>query len=229
MNEAKSPGFRRELNVEQKRLAWSSWPMIAAYIVVSTVAYAYLDLYAYESHALYGLVGVLMWGAGYFLFLTVMQRGGYLATGKKTGIGTYFALSVGISIFVGLALVFLILPGLYLLMRWLPAYSRALVTNDGVGNSMRWAWASTELFEQDLAIAMIGPTLCFAMTFGSWLIYAQYYEFIGWTGFGLASLVWNGSSAIALAWFTVLGVAAFGVLSARAQGSAPSDESDKTA
>lgn len=200
---------------EQKRLARAGWAYIAAYLIVCTGPYIYLDLYAYEKDGLYALLGLLSWALGYILFVGLMKKGGYLAGGKKTGIGTYFVLGVAIGIPVVLALVVFVLPGLYLLMRWLPAYSRALVTSDGFGNAMRWSWQNTEPFQKPLSLAMIAPLSGYGVSMGMWLGYDFFYDHFDWTAYVVAAVVWNGAMALGIAWLTTFGIAAFGMLTAQ--------------
>ncbi len=162
--------FLASLLSEQVRLARAGWIYVVVYLVATTAPFIYLDLYAFDDDGLYGLLSFLSWGFGYLLFVALMQKGGHLTEGKQTGIGTYFAVGIAVGIPVVLALIVLILPGLYLLMRWLPAYARALLTLDGVGNSMRWSWNQTEPFQRQLSVAMIGPVLCYVASLGiAWL------------------------------------------------------------
>ncbi len=200
------------LSSEQLRLLNASRLSILGYIILVTGAYWCLDMYAWESDRIYVLLGFLVWGLGYFLFLSIMQRGGYLVDGKATGIGTYFALSVAIGVPVAFGLIVLVVPGLYLLMRWLPAYSRALVTFDGVGNSMRWSWAQTEKMTKVLALATIGPVVCFGVSLGLGYAYEYLYEYFDWTEYGVASLAWNLAASMGTAWLTIVGVAAYGLI-----------------
>ena len=193
----------------QRALVRANFVWIVAYVVVTTAPYVYLDIYAPEQDALLGLLGFVGWGLGYLLFVKLMKAGGHLKSGMRSGIGTYFVLGFAIGMFVGLALIVLIVPGLYLLMRWLPAYSRALVSDDGVGNSMRWAWRMTEPIQRSLVVAMIGPVACFAASVGMSVVYITNYEWFDWTSFTLASIFWNGALAVSMSWLIVLGVAVF--------------------
>jgi hypothetical protein len=200
--------FYRELLAEQRALARKAPGFLLAYVVIATAIYVLLDVYAYEQGGLYGLAGMLVWGLGYVLFAGLMQNGGLTAGGVKTGIGTYFALGLAVSLFVGIGLVLLVLPGLYLLMRWLPAYSRALVSLDGVGNAMRWSWERTEPWQRPLSLGMLAPVLVIASSLVPDLVFATV-EDIGWTGYTLLSIAWNGAVSIGLAWLSVFGVAAY--------------------
>ena len=200
--------FLRDLNREQKRLVVNAWPYILGYMVLDSAPITYLDIYYYDQDVAYAWAGFLSWGMGYFLLLLVMQQGGLFSKGKISGIGTYFALGLATGILVVLALVVLIIPGLYLLMRWLPVYARALTSFDEIGNTMRWSWDATERFQKPLGIAMIGPVLCYAISAGSLYLY----DGSSWTAYIISSIAANLAISLARAWLTVLGVAAFATL-----------------
>jgi uncharacterized membrane protein (Fun14 family) len=156
-----------------------------------------------------------VWGFGYLLFVGVMQKGGYLEDGKATGIGTYFALGIAIGIPAILAMVVLVLPGLYLWMRWLPAYSRALLSYDGIGNSMRWAWDRTERFQKPLFIGILLPASAYAVSLGAALGYDYFYESFDWSGYVAMVVVWNVTMSVGVAWMTIFGIAAYGLVTGR--------------
>lgn len=204
--------FFGTLMAEQRKLVRKASAFLAAYILISTILYVLLDVYAHEKDSLYGLAGLLIWGLGYIMFLGVMQKGGLTTQGTKTGIGTYFALGIAIGIPVTLALIVLIIPGLYLLMRWIPAYSRALISYDGLGKAMRWSWDRTEPWQRPLGLALIFPVLLACTSIASEFLYITFYDYFDWTGFIMASIFWNGAVSLWLAWLTIYGVAAFKLL-----------------
>lgn len=216
--------FFNALMAEQRRLAGRAAGALAGYVVVGTAPYVLLDVYALESTAPYAWVAFFDWGLGYLLFLVLMHRGGLTAGGPRTGIGTYFVLGLVIGIPVLFGLVALLLPGLYLLVRWLPAYSRALMTRDGVASAMGWSWERTAPWQRPLAIAMLFPLVPYAIPllaiFADGLVYEQF----GWTGYTLLSVLINGSGSIAFAGLTVYSVAAYALLIAR--DAEPSDGRD---
>lgn len=211
MNQANSEFFR-SLLAEQKSLVRHAPGLVAFYVTATTTAAVLVDVYAYDSGGLNALVSVLNWGLGYVLFLGLMQKGGLTPEGTRTGIGTYFALGIAVSILVGLALLAFIFPGLYLLMRWLPAYSRALISNDGVSNSMRWSWSRTEPWQRPLSLGMLFPVLCFGVAFVIPVIYSSFVEYVSDTELALWTIFTNGGMSIGFAWLTVYSVAAFKIL-----------------
>ncbi len=203
-----SSDFLRALNCEQKQLAMKAWPYVLGYIVFGSAPNILLDIYYYEEAGAYLWAGVLVWVMGYILLLAIMKQGGLFAHGKTTGIGTYFVLEIAIDIPVGLALVVFIFPGLYLLMRWLPVYARALTSPNSIGNSLRWSWNATQRFQKPLLISMVGPVLCFGVAVGCLYLY----DGSSWTVYILSSVVSNLAMSIAYAWLTILGAASFGML-----------------
>ncbi len=200
--------FLRNLNREQKHLVMKAWPYVLGYIVLGSAPNTFLDIYYYDEAGAYVWAGFLDWALGYILLLVVMQKGGQFAHGKTSGIGTYFALGIATGIPVGLALVVLILPGVYLLMRWLPVYARALTSPNLIGNSLRWSWNATERFQRPLGIAMIGPVLCYGIAAGSLYLH----DGSSWTAYILSAVAANHAISLAHAWLTILGVAAFATL-----------------
>jgi len=201
--------FLHALMAEQRRLAAKAAGFLAGYVLVATTSYVLLDVYVPESNAADAWVGVFDWALGYLVFLAVMHRGGLTAGGPRTGIGTYFVLDLLIAIPVFLGLLALFVPGLYLLMRWLPAYSRALMTHDGVVRAMGWSWERTAPWQRPLAMAMLLPLVPFAVFALAILADSLVYEHFGWTGYVVLSLVLNVASSLGSAGLTVYCVAAY--------------------
>ena len=212
-NAYRTGDFHDQLVGEQFRIALVGKFYVFGFLLASTVPYVFLDIYYPEGTEYYGLFGMIVWALGYILFVGVMKNGGYLGAGKQTGVGTYFVLGMAVGLPVLLGLVLLILPGLYLLMRWLPSYSRALVTSDGVGKAMRWSWEATEPFQRQLGIALIGPLACYGASIAMILSYDAFYEHFDWAGYIAISILSNAVQSIGVAWFTILGVAAYGSIS----------------
>ena len=215
-------GFLQELNSEQLRLARRCWHFIAGYLLLTSGLYIYLDLYHWEEDGYHALAGLVSWVLGYLLFLSLMGQAGYFDRGKAGGIGTFFAVQVASGIFVGVALVVLVIPGLYLLMRWLPVYARALTTEEWVGQSMRWSWNVTEAVQWPLTRAMLGPVVCYAVALAAMLSYE-----IG-ASYELSTTLADLFLSLATAWLTVLGIATFGVLRETVMRGAPVPSERKT-
>ncbi|WP_427967836.1 hypothetical protein [Altererythrobacter sp.] len=107
---------------------------------------------------------------GYYLTIEMLRKGGLLGEGLKAGIWTYF----GISLLSGLAILFgallLIIPGLVLLMRWLPAYGIALAEGTGVIESLEKSWGQTQGHFAALFIAFLVPVSMMVIGLGIYFL-----------------------------------------------------------
>lgn len=204
--------FLERLKVEQFRIFRASKSMIGSYVLITSAAYFYLDVFHFESDLGYLWLGFAVWGFGYIVFVDAMNRGGYFFEGKKAGVGSYFAITLVTSMLIAVGLVALVLPGLYLLMRWLGAYSRVLASEDGVGNSMRWSWERTEEVQKELAINLMPPVILFALGIALRYFYEAYYDYFDWNGFYAISLAWNLVDSVANACLIILASAVYGCL-----------------
>ncbi|MCK0128623.1 hypothetical protein [Erythrobacter sp. F6033] len=200
---------------EQVRLLQSGVGWLAAYVLIYLVGYSTLDLLLLESDGLYLVFSIVTWGLGFALMVKLMQHNGNLPNGIATGIGTYFGLSliVGICVFLG-ALLFL-LPGVYLALRLQAAYPHAAAKGGGVGDAMKWSWAETEAFQRPLIFTFIPPLMVYFTGIGLLLWYE--YSYLGFSEFAYQALTITANLflAVALAWFTLLCVAVYGLLSDR--------------
>lgn len=204
--------FKTRLKREQLRVMSGARNWIFAYVILTSALYVIVDVYFYEDNSINLIASILVWGAGYVLFVKSLEEGGYLEEGIKTGIGTYFALAIFMGILVGLGLVVLVIPGLYLIMRWLPAYCRALLSEDGVANSMWWSWGKTEGHQRSLSLAMLGPVAITAASIGILFLYDAFYDQLDWYDYVASTIASNLLMSTSIAWFTILGIAAYGCL-----------------
>lgn len=208
MSDPSTSDFLRALNLEQKRVALRVWVYVIGYLLLTTAPQSYLDFYHSDVNGAYVWVGFLEWAVTYLLLLIVMKNGGYFVQGKTSGVGTYFVVGLVTGLAISLAVVVFILPGLYLLMRWLPVYARALTAAEWVGNSMRWSWDATERFQKPLSLALLGPVLCYAISVAA----SFFYDEDVMASYQLAMVVTNLAMNLGSAWLTILGAAAFGML-----------------
>lgn len=204
--------FLDGMMAEQQRLAARAAGFIAGYVVVASTPYVLLDIYAPEMNAAFAWASLFDWGLGYLMFLAVMNRGGLTAGGTRSGVGTYFVLGIALGIPVLLGLIALVLPGLYLLMRWLPAYSRALMTRDGAIWALGWSWQRTQPWQAPLAMAMLLSLVPTAISVLVPFADMFAYELLGRTGIILISVIGNVAASIGFAGLTVYGVAAYSML-----------------
>lgn len=192
---------------------------IAAYLALLTALYTALDMTVATAMSVYGLAGFAAWGAGYLLILRIMDRAASLSGGLRSGVGTYFAICFVTSLAIGAGLVVLLVPGLYLLLRWLPSYARALASDDGVTGSLRWSWRATERLQGVLARQLVGPIACYVPA----IAITAHWEFVYWKqdvySFAyelLASILINLFLSLSQAWITVLCVSSFDLVGSTA-------------
>lgn len=208
MEKASLPVSLAALHQEQLNLMARAWPYVLGYVLFVSVPFIYLDLYHWDAEIAYVWIGFLTWALGYLLILKLLSARGLIHSRERGGVGTYVALAIPISLAVGLALVVFILPGIYLLMRWLPVFARALTRREWIGTSMRWSWNATEKFQRPLAISLAGPVALYLVAFG----FPYLFEYSDWTTYTIIVLVTNLSAALGQTWLSVLGVASFALL-----------------
>ncbi|MEP0191250.1 MAG: hypothetical protein ABJP70_11560 [Erythrobacter sp.] len=95
------------------------------------------------------------------------------------------------------------------MMRWLSAYARCGVAGEGVVEAMDWSWKNTADMQRGLALATIGPVFAYAVAVGIFVI-----QYLNWDGlvnpYGNGwIIVSNLALSISIAWFQLLGVAAY--------------------
>ena len=210
-----TPLAEQTIHDEQVRIARDSAIPLIAYVAVSSAVYSVVDAFYFDSDGLYFFTPFLVWGLGYVLLVKLMQASARYAEGPKGGIGGYFALGLVASLAIGVGLVVLIIPGLYLLMRWLPAYARYYAKADGVTEALAWSWRETDGHQMPLSFALVGPIGLYCVTFG--IIIWQEFAMEFWSNTALyASIVaLNLMASIAVAWLQLLGVAAYRVIELR--------------
>ncbi|MEM8725550.1 MAG: hypothetical protein AAGE86_08515, partial [Pseudomonadota bacterium] len=93
----------------------------------------------------------------YFLHIVMLQRGGLMERGAQGGFGKFLGMSLisGVAILFGLAL--LILPGLYLMIRWLPAAGFVLAEGRYPTDALANSWSATKEAVQPAMVALVVP------------------------------------------------------------------------
>jgi hypothetical protein len=202
--------FLAGVNREQRKLARLTWPFLVGYVVLTSGFFMAFDLYAPDSAALYFWASMFAWAADYLLLVLLLQRGRLLRAGQGSGVGTFVVVGIATGLPIALGIIVLIVPGLYLLMRWLPVYARARVVDDWTGNSMRWSWRATEPFQKPLSIALIGPVLCYAGSYAPYVL-----DTLSMTmSYEVAAVITDVFLPVGGAWLSVLGIAAYAMLTA---------------
>jgi hypothetical protein len=185
---------------------------LAGYVAAATAIYSVVDSYYYNEDSLYWLTAIIVWGLGYLLLVHLMRVNGPAGEQHFGGVGGYFALGLfaGIAIVVGVIL--FIIPGLYLMMRWLPAYARYQHAGTDVVGAIRWSWEHTEDIQLPLFLALIGPVLMLAAALTFSIANAFYlHDIIDPTSIWPFWVI-NLLSSLSVAWTQLLGVAAYRVI-----------------
>ncbi len=149
---------------EAIRLIQAAWLEAFVYLAGTIAVWTLIDLEVLgESMTIPGtVVDVVL---AYFLTIGLLAKGGLLANGLKGTFGTYFLVSLvsGIAVLVGLVL--LVIPGVILLVRWLPAYGIALGEDASATGALGKSWETTRGVFWTLFLAMVFPILIIAMPF----------------------------------------------------------------
>ena len=187
---------------------------VLAYIVVTTALYSAADILMVED-GVYFLISMAGWALGYLLLRYLMKASAAPGEAPLGGVGGYFALGLvsGAAIFAGLIL--LIIPGLYLFLRWLPAYARLCVHGDGVVPALRWSWQETRALQKPLALALIWPLLFLALSLlgffaveAGWIVWGESASQAA-SASDILLVIANLLGGIWTAWMQVLGIAVY--------------------
>lgn len=117
------------------------------YMIFSSGIAIFVDWQAYSdanyvsgSKYLKNIVDFVM---GYVL-LGGMIRNGRLGNGERPGFGSYFGIAILSGLGILLGFVFLIIPGVFLMVRWAPAYGYAMAEDSGVMVALERSFRDTE-------------------------------------------------------------------------------------
>ena len=200
---------------EQAHIAKQSLLALGGYVVLATAIYSIVDIFFYDSDGLYFVSSIVVWGLGYMLLVVLMQATAAEGERHEGGLGGYFVLGLlaGIAILVGVLC--LIVPGIYLMMRWLPAYARLYDANDGVTQAIGWSWEATEPHQKELALALIGP-LAFNLVWAAIAVGQEFYmDEWSETTLDASFVVFNLAISMGIAWSQLLGVASYRMIQRR--------------
>lgn len=197
------------VNGEQIRIAQSGVTYLVGYIAVSAAAYSVVDILFFEEDALYFFSSVFVWAVGYVLLVMLMRCSAPNRELLRGGIGGYFGLGIISNFAIGIGFLMLVVPGLYLTMRWLPAFARLSASGDGVIQALSWSWEATASHQKELALALIGPMLTLAMFVGIIAVQEIYLLEASSLTLSLSFIAMNIFVGIFSAWMQLLGVAVY--------------------
>ena len=193
---------------------------VIGFIVAVSAFGSFVDFYWQESPGGFFLVTVVSFVAGYFLLRALLRGCGLLREGEGGGFGAYFGASFlgGLGILLGF--VFLIVPGLILMVRWSAAFALVLSEDESAGDALGASWEITRgNFWPIFAALLVGlvPLVVFVVLVGAGL------GFSGWTADATVEAVLAGVAAnfigtLYSAFSTAVGVAVYWMLRAERRG-----------
>jgi hypothetical protein len=115
---------------------------VAIYLLVTIIGSTLADLFAPEAGGTLAVsIGSL--AAAYALTLRMLRKGVEGGQRGDSGFSTYFGISFLSGIAIALGLLLLIVPGLILWARWLPAYGYGLGEGRGTTEALSDSWEAT--------------------------------------------------------------------------------------
>lgn len=155
---------------EAKRIMLAGWWVVLTYFLLMTALGTAVDITASADDIGGGfglsIVGVVM---GYFLTIKLIDMADLAPLGRQAGLGTYFGMSIVIGLATVAGLLLLIVPGLYLSVRWSAAYGFALISDEKTSDALGQSWRATEEHFWPIALALLLPTLGFLAGVGVYI------------------------------------------------------------
>lgn len=115
------------------------------------------------------LVTGFNWAAGYVLLVVMLRRADLFDHGQLRGAGSYFVCCIVAELGVLLGLIALLVPGIVLIVRWMPAYAILLAEGESIFGSLAEAWQRTRGHFVPLGLAGL---VCTVPIFAAVLFYA---------------------------------------------------------
>ncbi len=142
--------------------------------------------------------------AGFALCRAMLDKSGLRSITAGKSFGAYFGLCIVTGLGTVMGFLLLIVPGVVLLIRWLPAFGFLLGEGEGVSQSLSSSWNRTRGHFWVLLAGSVMPFLLLALAGGSyvmvgmgsavpdsvWLIAANlaiYASTAGWSAYGIAA------------------------------------------
>ncbi|MFZ1743537.1 MAG: hypothetical protein WAT93_11810 [Pontixanthobacter sp.] len=208
MNDNMTVGARLgQIYSEAQRLFMSSMPAAALYIGGLTAFSTVVDVNGWNSGG-DQLVNFAALGFGFYLIKQILENAGLAPDGIRNGLWSYFGLGLLSGIGIAVGLVLLVLPGLFLLVRWMPAYGFSFADGETVTDSLGKSWEATRTHFWPLAIAALLPMGGYVAAVAILLLGADAAENMSLPVALIANLVLYSSSAL----FTAIGLAAYSLL-----------------
>jgi hypothetical protein len=204
MNPDESVSTRFELLFDETcRIAAAAWREAAVFVVLMAALTTATDLAGRQTGS--GIAGLV---AGYYLTRAMTVKAGLVGSEVKRSIWPYIGLAILSELGIALGVVLLVVPGIVIGIRWLPAYGFLLAGGEGVTQSLKSSREATRGHFMPLLIAAIVPA---ALFFGGPA--AQTFVTVDGDGPNLAlSLGANLSMYCGTILWSALGLAAYSLL-----------------
>jgi len=194
-----------EILEESKRLILRSWPMVAVYVAINAGLQTLADQPGWGGggQLAASIAGVAL---GYALVTKMVEQ--RFQGGSLAGFWSYFGLSLISGIGLTLATLALVIPGIFLFVRWSPAYGFLCVEGEGVTQSLSSSYALTRDAFWSILIALVIP-----LAIGLAGIVAV----VVWTAEGEPLPLWvslaaNGAASATGVLVTAIGLAVYSLL-----------------
>ncbi|KEO91166.1 hypothetical protein EH31_00445 [Erythrobacter longus] len=204
------------LVAEQKAIASRGLKYMIAFLLLWAGPYIYVDIQMPDSNGAYFLLSFVGIGLTFFLLYSLLRSSSAHDEATKTGIAGFFGLSLLHSIAVFAGLLLFVIPGLYLAMRWLPAFARLLKSDEGIIEALRWSWERTGGYQSALAVPFMWVMSLYLLGMGPILGWELLYQFTDYVSYETLDSLYepsvvlsNIALAVGAAWYTTLGVASY--------------------
>lgn len=186
----------------------SSAGAAAIYVVVLGAIGSAIDLYEASANIVSTVASI---AGGFLLLRAMLLEAGLLEDGAAARFGAYFGLSLLSGLGIVLGLIVLVVPGIVLIVRWLPAYAILLSEDTGVTDALSQSWDRTRSqFWPVLAAVLIVLVLGLVAA----VIYAAA-DISSAVPYEAAMIAGNLALSLTSAVFTALGVAVYRLLSVK--------------
>lgn len=199
----------QDLYAEMKRLARNAPVEVAIVIAGMTAMGIATDFSSNTGGMAFGL-SILNLAAGYWLTIRLMEKGGLLPGGKDRGFGSYFGLGLlsGLGIMIGLLL--LVIPGVILLVRWLPAYGFMYGERLSATQALERSWQATRPHFPALLVAALLPIAFYVISIAVY----EFPQYLPDMPFLARSVAGNLAAFLNLVLWSLLGLASYSLLGA---------------
>jgi hypothetical protein len=201
----------RQLLAEMGELFADGSLAVVIYVVALSVVGVALDLNVELSSGYLFINSIANVVGGYLLLRGIVLAAGLAPDGEVAGFGSYFGMSwlEGLAFIIGLVL--LVVPGIVLLVRWIPSFALLMCEKRGVTESMSLSWAKTRAsFGPLLGATLLGgvPCLLVVVWLGSLTAEVALTSPLGFVGTAATNIVLSAMSVYS----TLLGVACYKLL-----------------